>query len=77
MDKFALQGDEGKMREITTLKLIDVKSNSEAVLIIRTAGKELALCLSLLKAGDIEVQLSSENVKQLIHGLETALSSVI
>ena len=64
------------MREITTLKLFDVKSNNEAVLVIRTSAKEIALCLSLRSGSDVEVRLTPENVKHVIRGLEEAVQSV-
>ena len=64
------------MRQITTVKFFDMKSNSEAVLIIRTSKKEVSICLSLFNAGDIEVRLSPQNVKQVIQGLEKAVNNV-
>ena len=64
------------MREITTVRFFDMKSNSEAVLVIRTSEKEVALCLSLLNSGDIDVRLSPKNVKQVILGLEKAMNFV-
>lgn len=77
METFGTQApEESNVREITTLRFFDMKSNSEAVLIIRSSEKEIALCLSLLNAGDIDVRLSPENVRQVIRGLEKAVESV-
>lgn len=68
--------EESRMREIITIKFFDMKSDSEAVLIIRSSEKEVSLCISLFNSGDIDVRLSPANAKQVIQGLKKAVDYI-
>jgi hypothetical protein len=61
--------------EIATLHFVHSDSGDEAVVIVRTLGKSVALCLSLGRGADVEVVLTPKDCEHLVAALRDAVSA--
>ena len=61
------------MKEIVTLKFLDADSGEDAVVIIRADEGRVALALSLVLNGDVEVVLPTRDCESLVNGLQQGI----
>jgi hypothetical protein len=64
------------MNEIATIQFLDVESGEKAIAVIRTTKREVALCLSLERGGDVEVFLQVGDCESLVKSLERAILAI-
>lgn len=62
------------MKQIATITFQDADSSGEAVAIVRSDQNHVALCLSLLSDGDIEVVMRKVDATKLIEALKNAVT---
>ena len=63
-----------RMQEVATIQFTDADSGDKAVAIVRAGEAHVALCLSLLSNGDIEVVMGSGEGTRLVEALQRAIS---
>jgi hypothetical protein len=64
------------INEIATIQFPDIETGREAIAVIRTTKREVALCLSLEKGGDVEVFLPIEDCESLVEALQQAILAI-
>ena len=57
-----------------TIEFYDEVAQDKACVIIRNVSGRVAICLSLMSDGDVEVSLTSDQVDQVIEALRKASS---
>ena len=62
------------MEQVETITFEDLGTKSEAVAIVRRDVDKVALCLSILVDGDIEVFMKREDARKLLEALRAALT---
>ena len=62
------------MQEIATETVIDLDSDEEAIVIVRARDGAVALALSLLSDGDVELFLSVEDAERVTSRLVEAIA---
>lgn len=73
-DKLSVKTKGIVMHEAVTINFIDQTSNDKACICIRYNEKLVALSLSLGKGADCEVMMSKAQARQLLGGLQEAIS---
>ena len=61
------------LKNIATINFKDSDSGDQALVIVRASDKVVALALSLLQNGDIEVVFTAEECEEIIKALQEAL----
>jgi hypothetical protein len=61
------------MNDAVTIKFTDLDSSDEALVLIRHDETSVVLGISLKSNGDIEVVMTKENARAVIHALELAV----
>jgi hypothetical protein len=61
-----------QLSEVATIEFRDVHSNDEALVIIRAGPGELAICLSSIPNGDVELFLGKREYERLVEALRAA-----
>jgi hypothetical protein len=61
------------MKEAVTIKLTDLETSDEALVLIRYDESAVALGLSLRLNGDIEVVMTKDDARAIISALEAAV----
>lgn len=61
------------MKLNTTICFNDTDTSEESLVIVRSVGKKIGLCLSILSSGDIEVFMGKTDVEKLIEALNKAV----
>jgi hypothetical protein len=62
------------MVNVATIKFVDCDSDEEALAIVRASRGIVALGISLIHDGDIEVVMKSEDCDRLLDALQQALA---
>ncbi len=61
------------MKTDATLAMTDLNTQDEAVVIVRHDDSTVALCLSLMSDGELEVLITKENARKLVAALQAAV----
>jgi hypothetical protein len=62
------------MKELTTFTFADISSGDEVCIVIRYSEESVALAMSILSNGDLEVAMGKETLSKLIEALSAARS---
>lgn len=62
------------MKEVATVRFVEVESKSEAIAIIRASSGLIGFALSVMNDGDIEVFLEPQDCRTVITELQRAVA---
>lgn len=64
------------MKDIATVKFLDKETGEETLAIVRADKDKIALSLSLMSNGDIEVMMGRVEARDLVTALQTGIEVV-